>query len=113
VTTPADLARPLSDDDWKVLIAALDEPGGHNIDVVAGLLTAVVTAPTPIMPSTWLPLVLGDYEIEGPEDPVLGLVLRMYNEISLGLIRFGGHLMKGGYDGFHEGQWDEEAAGAA
>jgi hypothetical protein len=31
----------------------------------------------------------------------------------LGLIRFGGHLMKGGYDGFHEGQWDEEAAGAA
>jgi cysteine-rich repeat protein len=31
----------------------------------------------------------------------------------VGLIRFGGHLMKGGYDGFHEGQWDEEAAGAA
>jgi hypothetical protein len=34
-------------------------------------------------------------------------------EVELGLIRFGGHLMKGGYDGFHEGQWDEEAAGAA
>jgi CRISPR-associated protein Cas8a1/Csx13 len=43
----------------------------------------------------------------------LALVALASYASELGLIRFGGHLMKGGYDGFHEGQWDEEAAGAA
>ena len=74
--------RPLDDDDWKALVVAFDDPGGHNIDVALGLLTVVVTAPTPIPPSMWLPLVLGDRELEGPNDSTLGLILPMYNTIS-------------------------------
>jgi yecA family protein len=81
VPSPADLARSLTDDDWIALTVALDEPGEHNMDVAVGLLTAVVTAPTPIQPSTWLPLALGDYELTAPDDPVLGLMLRAYNTI--------------------------------
>ena len=81
---PEELNRPLSRDDLEALSVALDQPGGHNTYMAIGLVSAVATAAMPILPSTWLPMVLGDYEVHGPDDPVLGLVLRLYNMVSAG-----------------------------
>ena len=80
-----DLSRPLSHDDWEGLASLLDGPGGPTLDFCVGFLTAVATAPTPIPPSEWLPVVIGDRVLDGPEDPQIGLVLRMFNTISAGL----------------------------
>jgi uncharacterized protein len=85
VTAQNDLARALSEDEWATLADVLDVPGGPNIDFCVGFLTAVATAPSLIPPSEWLPIVMGDRSPDGPDDPHLGLVLRMYNTISAGL----------------------------
>jgi len=81
VTSFDDLNSPLSDKDWRTLEAFMLRPGGPNLDGVVGFLTAVATTPTMLMPSTWLPMVLGERELDSREDPVLGLVFRLYNAI--------------------------------
>jgi uncharacterized protein YecA (UPF0149 family) len=73
------LALPLTDDDWEALEDFLDQPGGPDFDAAAGFLTAVVTAPSHIPPSEWIPMVLGARELQGQDDPNLALVLRMFN----------------------------------
>ena len=80
---PEELSRPLSDDEWSALEAFLDSAGGPNLDTVVGFLTATVTAGRSIPPSEWLPVVLGDRDPGSPDDdPMFGLLLRMYNTIS-------------------------------
>lgn len=84
VPSPQDLSRALCHEDMEALFVALDKPGGHNTYMAIGLLSAVATAALPIPPRTWLPMVLGDNEVRGPDDEVLGLVLRLYNMVSAG-----------------------------
>ena len=80
-----DLARPLSNDEWVELTDVLDVGDGPDIDYCVGFLTAVATAPSMIPPSEWLPVVLGDRVLDGPDDPHVGLILRPSNTISAGL----------------------------
>ena len=80
---PQALAQPLSDDDWDALSDVLDAPGGPSLDGCVGFLTAVATAPSHILPSQWLPMVLGERAIA--DEGGLGLVLRMFNAINQGL----------------------------
>ncbi|MCP4445992.1 MAG: UPF0149 family protein [Myxococcales bacterium] len=48
-----------------------------------GFLTAIVSAPTMIMPSTWQPMLIGKPEFESIEQAkhIIGLVMRLYNQI--------------------------------
>ena len=62
------------------MLSQLD--GAESYDRARGVFVAVGTAPTPIPPSGWLPLVLGDSEPDGVEvaEELLGLLLRAYNQ---------------------------------
>jgi uncharacterized protein len=53
------------------------------LDATQGLLCAVVSAPSPVMPSTWLPVVLGEgHEFANAEeaDEISMLLLRLYDD---------------------------------
>lgn len=58
-----------------------------GIDELHGFLTAVVCAPSMIMPSEYLPRVFGDREWRSMEDAqrAMELLMRMYNEINADL----------------------------
>jgi len=79
---------PLSDLELKVLRGFLEEaPEAMFFHEAAGFLTGVVSAPTTIMPSTWLPVLLGGYEFDSMDEAqrVYGLLMRLYNQINTGL----------------------------
>ena len=76
-----DLARPLSNDEWVELTDVLDASDGPDIDYCVGFLTAVASATSLIPPSEWLAVVLGDRTLDGPDDSLIGLILRLYNTI--------------------------------
>jgi len=75
--------EPLTQAELKALHAALDKPGGLNVYATMGVFSAVVSAPSVFPPSGWLPLILGERMISGPDDPLIGLILRFYNNISV------------------------------
>jgi uncharacterized protein len=74
-------SRPLADQDWNALGELLDRPGGPRLDTVLGLLTAVLSAPSPIPPDTWLPLALGDRHATPAADPLRRLLLRLHDHL--------------------------------
>lgn len=58
-----------------------------GVDGLHGFLTAVLSAPDTILPSEWLPFALGEpeFESQAQAERVLGLIMRLYNEIALTL----------------------------
>ena len=58
-------------------------PGAMPFLEAHGFLTAIVSAPTTIMPSIWQPEMLGERRFSSMEQAqhVLGLVMRLYNQI--------------------------------
>lgn len=79
VFSAADAAR-LDD-----LLYPLAEHGGLPFEAVDGLLSSVVVAPEAILPSEWLPVILGDQAVAWQNDEemqvVTDLLLRLYNHI--------------------------------
>jgi len=103
MTNPSpNLSAPLSEAELSALDDALldrfDEdseplPGDEgiiNVSELDGLLTAVVSSPVMIMPSTWIPAVWGDYppmfESETEVQRVYSLMIRQMNAISATLM---------------------------
>lgn len=91
---------PLTDAELATLDAFLDRAGGEigTIEMLDGFFTALVVGPEPIMPSGYLPSILGD-----PADPdsagfatmeeaqaILSLLMRHWNHLA-------GTLSAGGY----------------
>jgi uncharacterized protein len=100
MTNPSpNLSAPLSEAELSALDDALldrfDEdseplPGDEgiiNVSELDGLLTAVVSSPVMIMPSTWIPAVWGDYppmfESETEVQRVYSLMIRQMNAIEI------------------------------
>ena len=62
------------------LLAHLED-GAMPLDVVQGYLTAILSGPQMIMPSQWLPYVLGeaDFSSESEAREIMELVMSLYN----------------------------------
>jgi uncharacterized protein len=87
-----DLGAPLSDDDLDHLADFLDSSSvsDDSMDIVEahGFITAIVSAPTMLMPSRWQPILFGG----GPEfqsmieaQEIIGVLMRLNNEIASAL----------------------------
>ena len=67
------------------LLYPLVEHGGLPFEAVDGLLSSVAVAPEPILPSEWLPVILGDRADPWQNDEEMqvftDLVMRLYNHI--------------------------------
>ncbi len=84
-----ELQIPLSDDDFAELDRLLDNyPGSCSLEELDGLFCALIIGPEVIMPSEWLPVVLGEeeaYEIsEEDTRRVFELLLRHWNTVVSG-----------------------------
>lgn len=79
-----DVDRPLDRSELAELREFLGStPEAMSFAEAEGLLTAMASAPTTIMPSTWQPLVLGEQAFESVEEAerVTGRVIRLFNQI--------------------------------
>jgi uncharacterized protein len=81
-------SEPLSEADLDRLETLLDSPifenDGPLLDELQAMLCAIASGPQPVMPSEWLPAVLGGsvaYEDEAQANEVLTLILGLYNDI--------------------------------
>lgn len=67
------------------LLYPLVEHGGLPFEAVDGLLSSVAVGPEPILPSEWLPVILGDapapWQDEEQAKVFTDLVMRLYNHI--------------------------------
>jgi len=84
-----ELLIPLSDADLAELDTLLDRyPGSCAIEELDGLFCALIIGPETILPSEWLPVVLGEEEEEGLSEEevrrVFELLLRYWNGIEAG-----------------------------
>jgi uncharacterized protein len=82
------LRQPLTESELEELGEFLARTQGSMLLPQAhGFLTAIVSAPTTIMPSTWQPMLIGEPEFETMEEAqhYLGLVMRLYNQINTDL----------------------------
>jgi uncharacterized protein len=84
--------QALNESDLDRLEAFLDAPifanEGPLLDELQAMLCAIASGPEVVMPSEWLPAVLGDsvaYESEAQANEVLGLVMGLYNDIAAAL----------------------------
>ncbi len=90
--TQPPISQSLDDEELDRLEALLDSPVFKGeamwLDELQGFLCAVISAPDTILPSAWLPAVLGEnpeYENQQQAEEVLGLVMRFYNDMALTL----------------------------
>jgi uncharacterized protein len=75
----------LTDADLDRLDELLSQPGMENsmtLDAIQGLFCAVASNPGLVMPSTWMPVVLGEgrFRTAGEATEVTELLMRFYNE---------------------------------
>lgn len=84
-----DLGAPLSDDDLDRLADFLDSPSVPEdaMDIVEahGFITAIVSAPTMLMPSQWQPTLFGgqpEFQSMAEAQEILGLLMRLNNEVA-------------------------------
>lgn len=81
-----ELQRPLDRAERQALSEYLAAtPGVMPFPEAHGFLAAIGSAPTTVMPSVWLPKLLGQASSKEQANHVLGLVLRLYNQILTGL----------------------------
>ena len=80
---------PLADSDLdrleRYLVAPERPESTLPLDATQGLLCAVVSAPAPVMPSRWLPAVLGEeHEFATPEEAseITGLLMSLHNDVA-------------------------------
>jgi len=69
----------------QLLDSDLFKGEGPLLDELQAMLCAVVSGPAPVLPSEWLPAVLGEspaYETQAQAEEVMTLVLRFYNDIA-------------------------------
>jgi uncharacterized protein len=79
-----ELRRPLGQAELDVLSEFLSTTSGAMpVSEAHGFLTAIASAPTTMMPSVWQPVLLGERGFSSMEQArhVLGLVMRLYNQI--------------------------------
>lgn len=89
-----DPSAPLSPTELRALEQFLQQPGRRdramNLAMLEGYLAAVVIAPSPVMPSDWLPRVwdiergtrAAGFATAAEAQRVLGLVMRLYNGVA-------------------------------
>lgn len=82
-----DLNSPPTEDEIDQLEAFLDSvcvpQGGLSLEGADGLMCATAIGPEMLMPSEWLPLVLGEaaFESEDQANQIAGILFRRWNEI--------------------------------
>src|SRR5688572_14040231 len=81
--------NPLTESDLDRLeqyLTASERPESTlPLDATQGLLCAVVSAPAPVMPSRWLPAVLGEdhsFSTESEAAEITTLLLALYNDVA-------------------------------
>jgi len=62
---------PLTDSEDARLRAFMARPGGPSYDRASGILHALATAPTRVDSSTWLAELIGERELDSPNDALL------------------------------------------
>ncbi|NSL53531.1 UPF0149 family protein [Uliginosibacterium aquaticum] len=87
--TAPQLETPLNDDELEELDTLLDRyPGSCAIEELDGLFCALIIGPETILPSEWLPVVLGEEEdgeiSEEDTRRVFELLIRHWNGVSAG-----------------------------
>ena len=83
-----ELQRPLDRGELGQLTEFLAAaPGAMSYPEACGFVTAIASAPTTLMPSVWQPEMLGERGFSSREHAthVIGLVMRLYNQIVTGL----------------------------
>ncbi len=80
------LNAPLEDaelDELQQIMMSWPAEDALEVSGLHGLLTAVVSSPETVMPSEWLPVVLGSYvfETQAEAQRVITLIMRFMNEI--------------------------------
>ena len=82
-----EVTKPLAEPDLERLALLLGSDVFHGdamwLDELQGFLCAVISGPEPIMPSTWLPVALGEapaYENAQQCEEIMSLVMRFYND---------------------------------
>jgi uncharacterized protein len=79
------LKAPLSDRDLKRLEQFLEETcvpeGGLSLESLDGLLCALAIGPELVMPSTWIPMVMGEanFKDESQANTIIDLLMRRWN----------------------------------
>ena len=66
----------------ELLAAPGKEEGPLPLDAIQGLFCAVVSAPQPVLPSRWLPAILGpghEFASPGDADEAMALLMRFHN----------------------------------
>ncbi len=87
----AAISGPLSDAEIEHLEDLLASPvfakQAMGLDEMQGFLAAVVSGPETVLPTLWMPAVLGNpqYESIAQEKEILDLVMRFHNEIAVDL----------------------------
>lgn len=108
---PADSSVPLTDAEITALETLLATPAfakqAMGLDEMQGFLCAVISGPELVPASRWLPAVLGDpvYESAAQAEEVMGLLMRLYNEVATGLAAGETPALVLNYDG--DGKSDE------
>lgn len=86
--------QPLDEADFDRLEELLETDvfagDAYGLDEIQAMLCAVVSGPTPVMPSVWLPEILGEPGLGAADDPrvqeTIGLLMRLNNDIAAALL---------------------------
>lgn len=70
---------PLTDAERARLRAFMQRPGGPSFDRASGILHALATAPTRVDSSAWLAELIGERELDSPEDALL--IRRLHDRV--------------------------------
>lgn len=86
------------------------------LDMIQGMFCAVVSAPEPVRPSSWLPIVLGEgheFASEAEANEIIGLLMSLHNETARQLSEGEGFdFILYGAEGEGEGEEEELASWA-
>ena len=71
--------QPLTDAELETVRAFMAGPGGPSFERASGILHALATAPTRVDASAWLAELIGERELESPDDALL--IRRLYDQV--------------------------------
>ena len=71
--------EPLSESEIETVRAFMARPGGPSFDRSHGILHALATAPTRVDASVWLAELIGERELESPDDALR--IRRLYDQV--------------------------------
>ncbi len=79
MVSQASVVEPLTDTELETVRAFMAQPGGPSFERSMGILHALATAPTRVDSSAWLAELIGERELDTPDDALL--IRRLYDQV--------------------------------